>query len=59
MNTFANNPEHRYSNLGTLDDVRDPRGNTTSEAQEDIMNSWLLAISRILNVHFAKTRTLN
>ena len=41
MNTFANNPEHRYSNLGTLDDVRDPRGNTTSEAQEDVMNSLL------------------
>ena len=39
--TFVDNPQYRYEKLGTLDDVRAPRGNRTSESAEDAMNSML------------------
>ena len=39
--TFVDNPQYRYENLGTLDDVRAPRSNRTSESAEDAMNSML------------------
>ena len=41
MADIGGNRRYRMKNLGTMEDIRQPRGYTTSETAEDVMNSML------------------